>query len=70
MSCRIAATRSCSGTRRNWAALCKRCHDAKTAREGRWGVALRPPGGGEVIVYEMAGRDRAGRRAVYAREIQ
>jgi 5-methylcytosine-specific restriction protein A len=20
----------------NWAALCKRCHDAKTAREGRW----------------------------------
>jgi 5-methylcytosine-specific restriction protein A len=21
----------------NWAALCKRCHDAKTAREGRWG---------------------------------
>jgi 5-methylcytosine-specific restriction enzyme A len=22
---------------RNWAALCKRCHDAKTAREGRWG---------------------------------
>jgi 5-methylcytosine-specific restriction protein A len=23
----------------NWAALCKRCHDAKTAREGRWGGA-------------------------------
>jgi 5-methylcytosine-specific restriction protein A len=22
---------------RNWAAMCKRCHDAKTAREGRWG---------------------------------
>jgi 5-methylcytosine-specific restriction protein A len=22
---------------RNWAALCKPCHDAKTAREGRWG---------------------------------
>jgi 5-methylcytosine-specific restriction enzyme A len=21
----------------NWAALCKRCHDGKTAREGRWG---------------------------------
>ena len=21
----------------NWARLCKRCHDAKTAREGRWG---------------------------------
>jgi 5-methylcytosine-specific restriction protein A len=21
----------------NWAALCKLCHDAKTAREGRWG---------------------------------
>jgi 5-methylcytosine-specific restriction enzyme A len=21
----------------NWAALCKRCHDAKTACEGRWG---------------------------------
>jgi 5-methylcytosine-specific restriction enzyme A len=21
----------------NWAASCKRCHDAKTAREGRWG---------------------------------
>jgi 5-methylcytosine-specific restriction protein A len=21
----------------NWAAMCKRCHDAKTAREGRWG---------------------------------
>jgi 5-methylcytosine-specific restriction protein A len=21
----------------NWAALCKRCHDTKTAREGRWG---------------------------------
>src|SRR5918996_225875 len=21
----------------NWAALCKRCHDAKRAREGRWG---------------------------------
>jgi 5-methylcytosine-specific restriction enzyme A len=21
----------------NWAALCKTCHDAKTAREGRWG---------------------------------
>jgi 5-methylcytosine-specific restriction protein A len=20
----------------NWAALCKPCHDAKTAREGRW----------------------------------
>ena len=23
----------------NWAALCKPCHDAKTAREGRWGGA-------------------------------
>jgi 5-methylcytosine-specific restriction protein A len=23
--------------RSNWAALCKTCHDAKTAREGRWG---------------------------------
>jgi 5-methylcytosine-specific restriction enzyme A len=23
--------------RANWAALCKCCHDAKTAREGRWG---------------------------------
>jgi 5-methylcytosine-specific restriction protein A len=22
---------------RNWSASCKRCHDAKTAREGRWG---------------------------------
>ena len=21
----------------NWQGLCKRCHDAKTAREGRWG---------------------------------
>jgi 5-methylcytosine-specific restriction protein A len=21
----------------NWQSLCKRCHDAKTAREGRWG---------------------------------
>jgi 5-methylcytosine-specific restriction protein A len=21
---------------KNWAALCKRCHDRKTAREGRW----------------------------------
>jgi 5-methylcytosine-specific restriction protein A len=21
----------------NWRALCKRCHDAKTAREDRWG---------------------------------
>jgi 5-methylcytosine-specific restriction protein A len=21
----------------NWAAACKSCHDAKTAREGRWG---------------------------------
>jgi 5-methylcytosine-specific restriction protein A len=21
----------------NWAAMCKPCHDAKTAREGRWG---------------------------------
>jgi 5-methylcytosine-specific restriction protein A len=21
----------------NWAALCKRCHNRKTAREGRWG---------------------------------
>jgi 5-methylcytosine-specific restriction protein A len=21
----------------NWAALCKRCHDRKTARDGRWG---------------------------------
>jgi 5-methylcytosine-specific restriction enzyme A len=21
----------------NWAAMCKRCHDTKTAREGRWG---------------------------------
>jgi len=21
----------------NWAAMCKRCHNAKTAREGRWG---------------------------------
>jgi 5-methylcytosine-specific restriction enzyme A len=21
----------------NWAALCKPCHDVKTAREGRWG---------------------------------
>ena len=21
----------------NWAALCKRCHDSKTAHEGRWG---------------------------------
>ena len=21
----------------NWAAMCKHCHDAKTAREGRWG---------------------------------
>jgi 5-methylcytosine-specific restriction enzyme A len=23
----------------NWAPACKRCHDAKTAREGRWGGA-------------------------------
>jgi 5-methylcytosine-specific restriction endonuclease McrA len=23
--------------RGNWAPLCKSCHDAKTAREGRWG---------------------------------
>jgi 5-methylcytosine-specific restriction protein A len=23
----------------NWQGLCKRCHDAKTAREGRWGGA-------------------------------
>ena len=37
MSCRTAATQSCSGTRRNWQRLCKPCHDAKTAREGRWG---------------------------------
>jgi 5-methylcytosine-specific restriction enzyme A len=22
---------------RNWQSLCKPCHDAKTAREGRWG---------------------------------
>jgi 5-methylcytosine-specific restriction protein A len=22
---------------RNWQGLCKRCHDAKTAQEGRWG---------------------------------
>ena len=22
---------------RNWAPACKPCHDAKTAREGRWG---------------------------------
>jgi 5-methylcytosine-specific restriction enzyme A len=22
---------------RNWQGLCKPCHDAKTAREGRWG---------------------------------
>ena len=22
---------------RNWQGLCKLCHDAKTAREGRWG---------------------------------
>jgi 5-methylcytosine-specific restriction protein A len=22
---------------RDWQGLCKRCHDAKTAREGRWG---------------------------------
>jgi 5-methylcytosine-specific restriction enzyme A len=22
---------------RNWQNRCKRCHDAKTAREGRWG---------------------------------
>jgi 5-methylcytosine-specific restriction enzyme A len=21
----------------NWQSLCRRCHDAKTAREGRWG---------------------------------
>jgi 5-methylcytosine-specific restriction enzyme A len=21
----------------NWAAICKRCHDVKTVREGRWG---------------------------------
>ena len=21
----------------NWQGLCKRCHDAKTVREGRWG---------------------------------
>jgi 5-methylcytosine-specific restriction protein A len=21
----------------NWAAMCKPCHDGKTAREGRWG---------------------------------
>jgi 5-methylcytosine-specific restriction protein A len=21
----------------NWAALCTRCHDRKTVREGRWG---------------------------------
>jgi 5-methylcytosine-specific restriction enzyme A len=21
----------------NWAAMCKPCHDAKTARQGRWG---------------------------------
>jgi 5-methylcytosine-specific restriction protein A len=23
--------------KRNWQGLCKSCHDAKTAREGRWG---------------------------------
>jgi 5-methylcytosine-specific restriction enzyme A len=23
----------------NWAPACKSCHDAKTAREGRWGAA-------------------------------
>jgi 5-methylcytosine-specific restriction protein A len=22
---------------RNWQSMCKQCHDAKTAREGRWG---------------------------------
>jgi 5-methylcytosine-specific restriction protein A len=27
----------------NWAALCKRCHDAKTAREDRWGRRPRIP---------------------------
>jgi 5-methylcytosine-specific restriction enzyme A len=27
----------------NWAALCKPCHDAKTAREGRWGGRPRSP---------------------------
>jgi 5-methylcytosine-specific restriction enzyme A len=21
----------------NWQGMCKRCHDTKTAREGRWG---------------------------------
>ena len=35
--CRIEATSGCSGTRTNWQALCKRCHDAKTVRDGRWG---------------------------------
>ena len=23
--------------RTNWQSMCKSCHDAKTAREGRWG---------------------------------
>jgi 5-methylcytosine-specific restriction enzyme A len=27
----------------NWAALCKLCHDVKTAREGRWGGRPRSP---------------------------
>ena len=39
--------------RGTWAALCKRCHDAKTARESRWGSAEPPhlPGRGS-FVYE------------------
>ena len=36
----------------NWQGLCKPCHDAKTAREGRWGRraprGLIPDPGGEV----------------------
>ena len=37
MSCRIVATRQLFWDEGNWAPACKPCHDAKTAREGRWG---------------------------------
>ena len=59
----------------NWAALCKRCHDAKTAREGRWGWAtaaslIPAPGGGEVSSKEAALQGPGAPRLCVGREIQ
>jgi 5-methylcytosine-specific restriction protein A len=52
---------------RNWQSLCKPCHDAKTAREGRWGWVRAP--GGRSFVYRNGQQVPGAPPPVCAREI-